>query len=241
MRTVFRDEQVDPEAPLWRYFKLHRIIDTLRSRTLYFPCARQFEDPFEGAVSVESDDEPRSLSAPPPAIEDDFEQLRRLTKISSWHRGEYESDAMWKLYAAGRKGVAIRTTAGCLDAGLHPFRLTPDTEEEEPYWGSVRYVDLSAERLRVNLEERFFYKHRAFEWEREFRIAISLRKAEERGTKVPDLGIRVPCDPCTLIETIYVGPSLAPEDRAALRQACEAADMAGHCRNSTLLGRPRYA
>jgi hypothetical protein len=207
MRSVVEGDQIVPEQPLWRYFKLDRLIQSVTSRTLYFPSARQFDDPFEGAVAVMPYDWP----VDPRYAEMDygekaFEELRRLTKITSWHNADYESDAMWRLYAEERKGVAIRTTAERLQAGLLPFRLQPTNFEEEPFWGNVHYVDLVEVRLRVNMLARFFYKHRAFEWEREFRVAISVRLAEEYGVEVPELGIEVPIDPSVLIESIWVGP-----------------------------------
>lgn len=241
MRSLFKDEEVDPTEPLWRYFRLDRITASLESRTLYFPSARQFEDRFEGAVAVQPHDwpvDPRYDSLE--GLEGAFEQLRRLTKISSWHRADYESEAMWKLYAAEGKGVAIRTTAGRLSASLQAFRLKPEYGEEEPFWGNVRYVDLFAVRLRATMEERFFYKHRAFEWEREFRVAISVRMAQETGVPVPEFGIDVSFDPSLLIESIYVGPYLDPAGRKQLQDSCEAAGLAQQLTSSSLLGQPRY-
>jgi len=99
---------------------------------------------------------------------------------------------MWRLYAAERKGLAVHTTARRLRDALLPFRLAPNYGEEEPWWGSVKYVDLHRERLRVGMEKRFFCKHRAFESEREFRVAISARMAEEYGVEVPEFGIECP-------------------------------------------------
>jgi hypothetical protein len=193
MRSVFEDEVVDPGQPLWRCFRLDRMVESIRTQALYFPSARQFEDPFEGATAVQPHDRPVDARYDPLEGEEGaFEELRRLTEISSWHRADYESDAMWKLYASERKGVAIRTTAERLRTGLLPFRLQPQYGEEEPYWGNVRYVDLFETRLRTSMEKRFFDKHRAFEWEREFRIAISLRMAEECGVPVPGLGSTYP-------------------------------------------------
>lgn len=86
------------------------------------------------------------------------------------------------------------TTAGRLSRALQPFRLAPEYGEEEPFRGPIRYVDLHRERLRVGMEHRFFYKHRAFERGREFRVAISVRMAEEFAVVVPELGIDVSFD-----------------------------------------------
>jgi len=228
MRSIWHSEPVKPSTMLWRYVRADRFIDSLRSQKLYFASARQFEDPFEGAVAVLAHDFPVDPRYPDFGDADRaFEELRRLTKISCWHRAEYESAAMWKLYAGVGKGIAIRTTAQRLQAAIRPFPLAPEYGEEEPIWGPVRYVDLHAERLKVGMEERFFYKHRAFEWEREFRVIISVRMAEEFGVCVPDAGINVPFDPNELIESIYLGPELSVEDRQAVTAACETSELEG--------------
>ena len=88
---------------MWRYFQPERFLAALRSRTLYFASARQFEDPFEGAVAVlahETPIDPRYSQLE--GFDRAFEELRRLTKISSWHRADYESDAMWKVLRCKR-------------------------------------------------------------------------------------------------------------------------------------------
>lgn len=241
MRSAWDDEQVRADEALWRYFRADRFVSALQSCLLHFPSAHQFTDPFEGAVAVQQNDLPPDPRYPEPnSFEKAFEQLRRLTKINCWHCAAYESDAMWKLYAADRKGVAIRTTAARLQAALQPFRLSPEYGEEKPYWGKIRYVDLHAERLQVGMERRFFYKHRAFEWEREFRVIISLRMAEEFGVRVPDNGIYVPFHPTELIESVYLGPELPGEDRKSVIDACTRTSLDERVLTSTLLGTPRY-
>ncbi len=127
-----------------------------------------------------------------------------------------------------------------LKGALRPFRLAPEYGEEEPYWGMVRYRDLHTERLVASMEERFFYKHRAFESEREFRVIISGSKAEDFAIPVPKEGIDVPFVPDVLIETVYLGPALSPEDCEAVVSACATAGIDARLSTSTLLGRPRY-
>ncbi len=222
--------------------KAERLIELLRSKTLYFASARQFDDPFEGAVAVLPHDFPvdpryKHLDSADGA----FEELRRLAKISCWHRAGYECYAMWKLYAGVKKGIAIQTTTRRLRAALRPFRLAPDYGEEEAILGSVRYIDLHTQHLNAGMEERFFYKHKAFEFEREFRVIIPLRKAVEFGERVPDYGINVPFEPSELIENIYLGPELSYEDRQKVTDACNNhGDFGTRCVTSTLLGKPRY-
>lgn len=241
MRKIWRDEILSDDEPLWRYFTPERFHEAMSTRKLYFASARQFEDPFEDAVAVQPHDWPvDSRYGEMEFGEHAFEELRRLAKVSCWHRADYESDAMWKLYAGQRKGIAVRTTVGCLEKSLHPFRLHPTYGEEMPYSGSVRYLDLRKERLRTSMENRFFYKHRGFEWEREFRVMITLRSAEEFGVKVPIEGIYVGFDPGVLIQELYLGPSTTLSEREEIMKSC--ADLGENFRPivSTLLGRPRY-
>ena len=56
--------------------------------------------------------------------------------------------------------------------------------------------------------ERLFYKHRAFEWEREFRLVISLNEASEWRPDVPKTGIEVEADLDLLIDKVFLGPDL---------------------------------
>lgn len=227
--------------PLWRYFKTERFLELLRTSRLYFAAAQQFEDPFEGAVAVLPPGfpvDPRYTNLE--SGERAFEELRRLTKVSCWHRAEYESDAMWQLYAGSRKGVAIRTNAERIQAAAKPFRLKPEYGYEDLCAGNINYVDLLKERLRVSMMDRFWFKHMAFSWEREFRLAVSVRVAEEFGVQVPELGIQVEFDISQLVDRIYLGPSLSQEDIAAIRGAAKQHGFEDRIRVTSMLGTPRY-
>lgn len=104
----------------------------------------------------------------------------------------------------------------------------------------MRYVDLLKKRLRDSMLGRFWYKHMAFSWEREFRLAISLRTAEESGVSVPEAGIKVEFDVSGLIDRIFIGPLLPKEDVETVRDAARAAGLADRIRVSSMLGTPRY-
>jgi hypothetical protein len=113
---------------------------------------------------------------------------------------------MWKLYAGAHKGVAICTTPDRMQKAFKPFRLKPEYGIEDLWAGSVDYVDLTQVRMRgAGMLSRFFFKHRAFEWEREFRLAISVRTAEEFAVSVPPDGIFVEVDLKVLIDRIVLG------------------------------------
>lgn len=239
MRIV--GEPFDWDEPLWRYFKTERFVNLVDSGHLYFASAREFEDKFEGAVAVM----PQGFPIDPRYAEMDrhekaFEELRRLSKISCWHRASYESDAMWKLYADLHKGVAIRTTPRRIRDAAKPYRIQPQFGHEELFAGYVSYIDLLAHRLRVNMLERFYVKHMAFSWEREFRLMVSVRTAEEFGVQVPEKGVLVEFDLAVLVEEIFLGPSLTAYDARRIKAAAERHGMGDRIRVSSLLGTPRY-
>ncbi len=230
------------DETLWKYFRFERFLSMLAEHRLYFASANQFTDPFEGAVAVQ-------MNAPPPDpryaqledVEHAFFALKRLTKICCWHRAAYESDAMWKLYAGEHKGIAICTTPDRIRAAFEPFRLKSEYGVEDLWGGPVQYLDLTKVRMRgASMLERFFFKHRAFEWEREYRLAISLRMAEEFGAQVPEDGINVDVDLSVLIERIVLGSTTTEPERATVAEHIAAAGLSDRLELSTLLGQPRY-
>ena len=240
MHTV-NGNPINWDETLWRYFSTERFLGLMESSTLYFAAATQFEDPFEGAVAVLSPKykvDPRYEEME--GVEKAFYELKRLTKINCWHRASYESDVMWKLYALKRKGVAICTTPVRIKESLTPYRVQPNYGEELLYGGTVKYVDLASVRLRTSMLETFYHKHMAFEWEKEFRLSIPLRTAEEFGVSVPEKGIEVEAELVTLISRIILGPDLTKEDKEKIMQKAEEVDISDKVEISTLLYTPKY-
>ena len=167
-------------------------------------------------------------------------KLKRLTKINCWHRANYESDAMWKLYGLERKGVAIITTPERISKALTPYKIKPDFGEEQLYGGGINYVDLTKIRLKTSMLETFYHKHMAFEWEKEFRIAISLRMAEEFGVNVPEKGIKVKTNLTELISSIVLGPELDEDDKINILSKAKEIGLSEKVKLSTLLYTPKY-
>ena len=238
---IIRNQELDMNEPLWRYFRTERFLELLQSNQLYFAAVRQFDDPFEGALAVLPPGFPLDPRyAEPEFGEKSFEELRRLTKVSCWHRASYESDAMWQLYAGSGKGVAVRTNPNRIGEAAKPFRLKPEYGYEDLWAGNVNYVDLLKRRLRVSMMDRFWHKHMTFAWEQEFRLAVSVRTAEESGVRVPEHGVKVEFDVRQLIERIYLGPSLPETDVLAIRASAKANGLEDRIRVTSMLGTPRY-
>jgi len=215
------DNGIDWSEQLWRYLTTDRCVFLLESSLVYFAAATQFSDRFEGAVTVQPHDFPIDPRYPElDTAENAFRELKRLTKINCWHRADYESDAMWKLYAEQSKGIAICSTPDRMRTAFRPFRLAPEYGAEALWAGQVRYADLMKVRMNVSMLHRFFYKHKAFAWEREFRLAISVRTAEEFGVRVPELGIEVSVDLDALVDRIMLGPALSEDGTRSNSPTC---------------------
>lgn len=240
MRTL-EGNDVNWTETLWRYCTADRFEWIVNNRKLYFASANQFVDPFEGAVAVQT-----NVSPPDPRYaemeypEKAFFQLKRLTKLNCWHRAEYESDAMWKLYAGARKGIAICSSAERLRNAVGPYKIQQQYADETLWGGPVRYIDLTQVRMPPSTLDRFFYKHLAFAWEREFRLAVSVASAEEFAVNVPEMGIEVPVNLDRLIDHIIVGPEIPAAQRERVVALAGAAGFEARIRYSSLLGKPRY-
>lgn len=226
---------------LWRYFRIDRFVELMNTSKIYFSSAYQFEDPFEGAVFIVKHSGEVDLKSPYERLgQHAFEELKRLTKINCWHRSLHESDAMWKIYAARGRGIAICSTPERIRAAAKPFRLAQEFEDEALIAGYVQYVDLTESISDFGFLERFFIKHVAFSWEQEFRLAISLRLAEEFGVNVPDDGIRVEISIDSLIEAIWLGPSLTQSEVELVVDLARRHGVADRVKKSSMTGIPLF-
>lgn len=124
---------------------------------------------------------------------------RPATYVNCWYLEDEESEAMWRLYAGERYGVAVRSTA----AGL----VGSFTERLPDYLGCVKYLAYDKEAMPVSELPPVFYKRKAFEYEHEVRAvaAPSRRRDRAREPETKD-GIEYPVDPGSLIQEIVVSP-----------------------------------
>lgn len=122
------------------------------------------------------------------------------TYANCWHGGEGESEAMWKLYAGEKYGIAIRTTARKLLASFTEF--LPD------YFGEVKYVSYDTHAIPIATLPPVFCKRSAFSHEREIRAVVApfQREPEDADQDYTELGIKCPVSPDQLIEEIVVSP-----------------------------------
>jgi len=155
-------------------------------------------------------------------IDNHADELIRQGKvlINCWHMNEFESAAMWELYA--KSGIAIKTTFKRLKDSLD--KGTPELIK----FGLVEYTDFKNEWMAEdNLYPRFFLKRKSFEHEKELRAVLQLELEgptvmvrdgisyveDVRDTSDPkqktERGRYVTADIHTLISEIYVAPRAA--------------------------------
>lgn len=133
-------------------------------------------------------------------------EMKRDCYVNCWHANEAESEAMWRLYCPGRRGVAIQTTYEKLDASLPATVLL----------GRVTYIDYETRMVTeamINGLSRLMHKRLAFEHEREIR-ALIWRSAKLLADDVtleawpsdepPATG--VPWDLSAVVERVFVTP-----------------------------------
>lgn len=73
--------------------------------------------------------------------------------------------------------------------------------------GRVKYINYRKNPLeRTDLFYRFLHKRKYYEFEKEVRAVIPLRRAVESGEAIPRSGIRIDVDLQKLIKRVFVAP-----------------------------------
>jgi len=195
----------DISVKIWRYMDFTKFVAMLEDRALFFTNISTFTDSFEGFLSTPTANDFRSV---PDDIEPEEAARRRevgeynlsfmrwgrsLLYISSWHRNEHESAAMWRLYLKSGEGVAIQSTVAKM---INSFENTP----EPIHIGKIEYVD---------------YEHDEIDWRDIFSPAMHKRKSYEHENELRAIimngdnvsGKLVLADLNILIDRIYVAPN----------------------------------
>ncbi len=198
-------EKPAEDATLWRYMDFTKFVSLLDRRALFFVRADKLGDPFEGAYTMMNmhpemqnlllsyvNEESRS------GLFRYIREMRAVTLISCWYEGEFESDAMWRLFVEGRNGVALRTNFSALSTSFQC--------EESILVGRVAYKDYETEIISLrNILFPFFHKRNSFSHEREVR-ALTTDLGPGRPTAKYPVGEYFEVDLTTLIQEIRIAP-----------------------------------
>lgn len=167
-------QPADPTEKVRRYIDLARYISFIKSFEIFLCRIDRFDDPFEGSLTVPSfgalSQFSASMFAAGHAETHDhvqsqflhaFKQSRSNSFASCWHLGNFESEAMWKIYAPHTLGVCVSLEYAALASAL----------PNDLYIGLVNYADYDSDYIDTNnLFSPIMTKRRAFEHEREVRI-----------------------------------------------------------------------
>jgi hypothetical protein len=209
------DEPSD-DATIWQYMDFTKLVSILERRELFFVRIDKATDPYEGTLSdfhrlermptyraqhPERTEEQHQKTFN--AFDNDVAEMIRSGKvlINCWHMNEFESAAMWELYAQRNSGIAIKTTYKRLKDTLDKPTSDPIKLALVEYHEGWTPED--------NLYHRFLRKRKSFEHERELRGILQLdREGEGRfdRNQITESGKYVTVDVDTLISNIYVAP-----------------------------------
>jgi hypothetical protein len=132
-------EKLDTNLRLWKYLDLSKLLSIFEENGIYFQSPLLFDDPFEATFHTDSipdfidsimqtfdqskkenNDLVNNLvalfgkSGTKEFFTDVYDQVAKSVLVSCWHLSEYESEAMWQLYAKNNQGIALVTTVGQL-------------------------------------------------------------------------------------------------------------------------------
>ena len=199
-----------PDAILWRYMDFTKFIALLEKGELFFARSDKLNDPFEGSFPKKNTkaryvnlhpEFKEAISSLPSLMSAFWMQLKRFTLVSCWHKSNYESEAMWKLYASTNGGLAIKTR---FDSFVRSF-----ITEEKIHIGQVQYVDYDNDLIPEDDPlSPYLHKRKSFEHEQEVR-AIVQNVPTSRLTELQDdydIGTYYEVDLNLLIQEVVVDP-----------------------------------
>ncbi|MCY3742677.1 MAG: DUF2971 domain-containing protein [Candidatus Poribacteria bacterium] len=182
---------------LWRFMDFEKFVNILTSDSLFFTRADKFEDPYEGykpeaikLIQKEAAHQVKNSNTSEvseifdgDSQEKFLENWRRYVMCNCWYNGEEQSIAMWKIYAARKSGIAIKTTVGNLkkslsnksDVFIGKMNYSTDEAYELHYLKDLAFSPRSAsvpEQLKKILYFPYFHKRKAYIDEKEIRLII---------------------------------------------------------------------
>lgn len=119
--------------------------------------------------------------------------------VNCWHNSDYESAALWSIYA-NPAGICVETTA-------HDLKLALADQPDDLYIGSVQYLDFGVEHFdRNNLFSYVLKKRLSFEHEHEVRL-ITTKFPKTDFSEIQPNGIYIATNISALIKNIHVSPN----------------------------------
>jgi hypothetical protein len=254
-------DQSDLDQTVWRYLTFPKYISLLTYGALWFSKLNILVDKYEGCMPKLANAEmlaelQKFKSLPDPGLHEQIDGVnqknvedgRELTLANCWFVSESESGRMWKEYAGGSEGVAIKSTIGLL--AQHVFCDARFTRI-----GRVQYVDLDTHVMSHyeanQAQERAFLKGKQFSHEQEIRIVTMnfkgpmcvipdgtvLKNDEYQGANMNNFenpGLYIRADLRKLITSTVLAPGAAKWLELLVRRIVQLSNVGGPVERSKL-------
>ena len=148
------------------------------------------------------------------AVVSTWKTLVRYVMVNCWHESEYESEAMWRIYAGDKYGLAIKTNVRTLAGSF--VKRHPDAIAKVEYIPHDEYL------IPLGFAHPLFFKRKNFDFEREVRVIVTdlleYQSGDGNGDSehpvclpdVTDDGQYYDIDPKQLIHQIVISPYAKP-------------------------------
>jgi hypothetical protein len=205
-------KNLDGETIIWRYMDIIKFLDLIQTQQLYFSNIENFNDPYEGFVSIDYKEmELKNFKTVEEKNLYEAEKKEELKNyfINCWHINNYENVAMWKAYTDSNNGIAIKSTITDLVVAIGLKNYNNKEYNNNISFGKVEYIgDLNDEEILKIKNKTIFndktkillYKNISFKDENEVRLIIRKKKNNNNYCKL-DIDIN------KLINEIYIIPT----------------------------------
>ncbi len=198
------------KVTVWKYMDFTKFVSLISSGKLFYCRADKFRDPYEGTYPIknrEADDlmfagiHPEHRAGIANQLYEHIKWTRQWTYISCWHINEFESAAMWDLYARTEEAIAIETT----------YERLASSVSGHAYIGLVEYINYQEDYIPIdNVFYPYLFKRKSFEHEKEARILFQEHPTGNDDTDTPLInectGKQVEVNLDVLIKSIRICP-----------------------------------
>lgn len=191
-------EKIADDIILWKYMDFSKFVNILTTNKIWFNKIKCFEDVYEGTYPLGNRLAKNPFYKGLPLTDVGYDQLQDYEQkrlyVLCFHHNEYESAAMWSLYAKDA-GIAIKTTGERLKKCF-------DKEERTILISPVTYIDYEKDCLpEWNLFHLGTHKRKSFSHENEIRCMYF-----NHGDEIDNRGEYISADCSELIEKVYISP-----------------------------------
>ena len=205
-----------------------KFVSLLEKKALFFCPPDDLGDPFEGAISpVTPPSGPNIVPGKTYLVgEFDVRHSQKILRVNCWHMGEFESEAMWRLYAREHDGIAVKTVFARFKEAL--------IGDQAVFGSKVHYQDYQTDPIPYgNVMLPLVHKRNAFRHEQEFR-ALYFQESDDTT------GGYCEVDLLKLIEEVVVAPFSKDWFLDLVRSLAKRYGICDRVRRSTLSDDPMF-